>query len=167
MCIHLHTICLIGVTELGTVTCHFAPNRRRFHWSIFRWMLLCRKNIFSKKWSLSLFVPSFRFFSTFRKHDVTVLVIISHGNRLTSYLIYSSLPVSWCAISVRDREKPTTIQSAIGCSLALPLYPSLSLSLSCCVHGHQFHEYSPNIHIYICVCLCMYIYIYICSFQFR
>ena len=36
--------------------------------------------------SLSLFVPSFRFFSTLSKHDITIFVIISHGNRsLTSY----------------------------------------------------------------------------------
>ena len=64
MYIHLHTIGLIGVTEIGTVTCHLVPNRRRFHWSISRWILLCRKNIFGKSLlsCLSLFVPSFRFF---------------------------------------------------------------------------------------------------------
>ena len=64
MYIHLHTIGLTGVTELGTVTFHFAPNRRRFHWSISRWTLLLRKNIFGKRFqsSLSLFVPSFRIF---------------------------------------------------------------------------------------------------------
>ena len=58
MYIHLHTIGLIGVTELGTVTCHFVPNRRQFHWSISRWILLRRKNIFGKslKSNLSLFV---------------------------------------------------------------------------------------------------------------
>ena len=64
MYIHLHTIGLIGVTELGTVTCHFATNRRQFHWSIYRWILLRRKNISGKslKSSLSLFVPSLRIF---------------------------------------------------------------------------------------------------------
>ena len=64
MYIHFHTIGLIDVTEKSTVTCHFAPNRRRFHWSIPRWILLCRRNIFGKslKASVSLFVPSFRFF---------------------------------------------------------------------------------------------------------
>ena len=46
--IHLHTIGLTGVTELGTVTFHFAPNRRRFHWSISRWILLLLKNNFGK-----------------------------------------------------------------------------------------------------------------------
>ena len=56
-----YTIGLIGVTELGTATFHFAPNRRRFHWSISRWIWLRRKNIFSKslRSSLSLFEPSF------------------------------------------------------------------------------------------------------------
>ena len=49
MYIHLHTIGLTGVTELGTVTFHFAPNRRRFHWSISRWILLLRKKDFSVK----------------------------------------------------------------------------------------------------------------------
>ena len=34
MYINLHTICLIGVTELGTVTFHFGPNQRRFPLSI-------------------------------------------------------------------------------------------------------------------------------------
>ena len=34
MYFHLHTIGLIGVTELGTVTFHFEPNRRQFHWSM-------------------------------------------------------------------------------------------------------------------------------------
>ena len=64
MYIHLHTIGLIGVTELGTVTYHFGPNQRRFPLSISRWILLRRKNIFGKgfKSSLSLFVPSVRFF---------------------------------------------------------------------------------------------------------
>ena len=46
MYIHLHTIGLIGMTELGTATFHFAPNRRRFHWSISQWILLRRKNLF-------------------------------------------------------------------------------------------------------------------------
>ena len=59
MYIHLHMIGLIG-----TVTCHLATNRRRFHWSISRWILVRRQNIFGKslKSSLSLFVPGFRFF---------------------------------------------------------------------------------------------------------
>ena len=64
MYINLHTICLTGATELGTVTCHFASNRRRFHWSISHWILLRQKHIFGKslRSSLSLFAPSFRFF---------------------------------------------------------------------------------------------------------
>ena len=64
MYIHLHRIGLTGAMELGTVTCHFAPPRRQFHWSISRWILLRRKNIFSEslKSSLSLFGQSFRFF---------------------------------------------------------------------------------------------------------
>ena len=43
---------------------YLAPNRRRFHWSISQRILLRRKNIFDKcfKSSLSLFMPSFRFF---------------------------------------------------------------------------------------------------------
>ena len=57
--IHLHTICLIGMTELGTATFHFAPNRRWFHWSISQWILLRGKNLFGKslKSNLSLFLP--------------------------------------------------------------------------------------------------------------
>ena len=43
MYIHFHTIGLIGVTELDTVTLHFAPNQRWFHWSISLWILLRRK----------------------------------------------------------------------------------------------------------------------------
>ena len=87
MCINLHTTGLIGVTELGTVTCHFAPNRRRFHWSISRWILLCRQNIFSKKFKVELkfICAEFQIFSTFRKHDIADFMSISHGNRsLTS-----------------------------------------------------------------------------------
>ena len=64
MYINLHTIALTGAAELGTVTCHFAPNRRLFHWSISQWILLRRKHIFGKslRSSLSLFVPSFGFY---------------------------------------------------------------------------------------------------------
>ena len=94
MYINLHTIGLTGATELGTVTCHFAPNRRRFHWLISQWILLRRKHIFGKslKSSLGLFVPSFRFFSTFSKHEITILVKISQGNRsLTSYMYVFNL----------------------------------------------------------------------------
>ena len=54
MYIHLHTIGLTGATELGTVTCHFAPNQRRFQWSISRWVLLRRNNIFGKKFKVEL-----------------------------------------------------------------------------------------------------------------
>ena len=58
MYIHLHTIGLIGMTEIGTATFHFAPNRRRFHWSIFQWILLRRKNLRQKlKSNLTLFMP--------------------------------------------------------------------------------------------------------------
>ena len=103
MYIHLHTICLTGVTVLGTVTFHFAPNRRRFHWSISRWILLLRKNIFGKSFqsSLSLFVSSFRFFLTFSKHAIIILEGIFHGNRsLTSYVCvpyaYTLLPHPLC-----------------------------------------------------------------------
>ena len=88
MYIHLHTICLTGATELGTVTCHFAPNQRRFQWSISRWILLRRNNVFGKKFQVGLqfICAEFQIFSTLSKHDITVLVIISHGNRsLTSY----------------------------------------------------------------------------------
>ena len=64
MYIQSHLIGLIDVTELGTVTFNFAPNRRRFHWWISRWTWL-RRNIFfgsGLKSSLSLFVPSFIIF---------------------------------------------------------------------------------------------------------
>ena len=56
MYIHWHTIGFIGVTELGTVTFHLAPNRRPFHLSISRWIWLRQK---ISRSSLSLFVPSF------------------------------------------------------------------------------------------------------------
>ena len=87
MYIHLQTIGLIGVTELGTVTCHFAPNQSRFHWSISRWILLRRKNIFGKSLvELKFICAEFQIFLKFKKHDIAVLVSISHGNRsLTSY----------------------------------------------------------------------------------
>ena len=52
--IHLHTICLIGMTELGTATFHFAPNRRRIHCSISQWILLRGKNLFEKKLKVQL-----------------------------------------------------------------------------------------------------------------
>ena len=62
--IHSHTIGLIGVTELGTITFHFAPNRRRFYWSISRWKWLRRKIFFgeSLRSRLSLLLPSFIIF---------------------------------------------------------------------------------------------------------
>ena len=88
MYIHLHMMCLTGATELGTVRCHFAPNQRRFQWSISRWILLRRNNIFGKKFKVELkfICAEFQIFSTLSKHDITILVIISHGNRsLTSY----------------------------------------------------------------------------------
>ena len=82
MYIHLHTIDLIGAPELGTVTCHFAPNQRRFQWLISRWILLRRNNIFSNKFKVELkfICAEFQIFSTLSKHDITILVIISHGN---------------------------------------------------------------------------------------
>ena len=63
MYIHLHTVGLTGATQLGTVTCHFAPNQRRFQWSISRWILLRRNKIFIKKFKVELqfILPSFRF----------------------------------------------------------------------------------------------------------
>ena len=88
MYIHLHTIGLTGATELGTVTYHFAPNQRRFQWSISRWILLRRNNIFVKmfKVELKFICAEFQIFSTLSKHDITILVIIYHRNRyLTSY----------------------------------------------------------------------------------
>ena len=93
---HLHAIGLIGVTELGTVTFHLAPNRRRFHWSISRWIMLGWKNIFGKslKSNLSLFVPRFSF-STVSEYYITILVSISHGNRSpTSHTIRGQRPIS-------------------------------------------------------------------------
>ena len=75
MYIHLHTIGLIGVTVLGTVTCHLAPNRRRFHWSISQWILLHRKIIFCK--SLKFICADFQIFAIFWKHEITVLAKIS------------------------------------------------------------------------------------------
>ena len=86
---HLHTIGLTGATELGIVTCHFAPNQRRFQWSISRWILLRRNNIIGKKFKVELkfICAEFQIFSTLIKHDITILIIISHGNRsLTSYI---------------------------------------------------------------------------------
>ena len=82
----LHMIGVIGVTDLGIVTFHFAPNRRRFHWSISRWILLCRKHVFSKslKSSLSLFVPSLRFF-----HHLANIIYI--WKSITEMLIASPL----------------------------------------------------------------------------
>ena len=89
MYIHLHTRGLTGATELGTVTCHFAPNQCRFLWSISWWILLRRNNIFGKMFKVELkFIRAeFQNFSTLSKHDIAILVIISHGNRsLTSYV---------------------------------------------------------------------------------
>ena len=54
MYIHLHTIGLIVMTELGTATFHFAPNRRRFHWSISQWIFLRRKKSFRQKLKVEL-----------------------------------------------------------------------------------------------------------------
>ena len=88
MYIHLHTICLTGVTELGTVTIHLSPNWRRFHWSISRWIFLLRKNIFGKKFPVELkfICAEFQIFLTFSKHAIIILEGIFHGNRsLTSY----------------------------------------------------------------------------------
>ena len=93
MYIHLHTKGLTGATELGKVTCHFAPNQRRFQWSISRWRLLRRNNIFGKKFKVQhkFICAEFQIFSTLSKHYITILVIISHGNRsLTSYACIST-----------------------------------------------------------------------------
>ena len=51
MYIHLHTIGLIGMPELGTVAFHFARNRCRFGWPILRWILsdCCVEKSFSVK----------------------------------------------------------------------------------------------------------------------
>ena len=89
MYIHLHTIGSIGMMELGTVVFHFAPNRRQFHWSICRWILLRRK-IFLEK--VHLFVPSF---FKFNKYDITIPVSISHGNRYPTlyFSIFCSLRI--------------------------------------------------------------------------
>ena len=87
MYIHLHTIGLTGATELGTVTCHLAPNQRRFWWSISRWILLRRNNIFARKFQVEpkFICAEFQNFLTLSKDDITIEVIISHGNRsLTS-----------------------------------------------------------------------------------
>ena len=89
MYIHVYTIGLTGATELGTVACNFAPNQRRFQRSISRWILFCRNNIFGQKFKVKLkfICAEFQIFSTLSKHDITILVIISHGNRsLTSYM---------------------------------------------------------------------------------
>ena len=99
MYIHLHTIGLTGAAQLGTVTCHFAPNQRRFQWSISRWILLRRNHIFIKKLKVELkfICAEFQIFSTSRKYDITILVIIFHGNRsLTSYCLCCR---RWCKIS--------------------------------------------------------------------
>ena len=66
----------------------FAPNQCRFQWSISWWILLRRNNIFGKKFKVELkfICAEFQIFLTLSKHDITILVIISHGNRsLTSY----------------------------------------------------------------------------------
>ena len=52
-------------------------------------ILLRRNNIFSKKFKVELkfICAEFQIFSTLSKHDITILVIISYGNRsLTSYV---------------------------------------------------------------------------------
>ena len=54
MYIHWHTIGFIGVTELGTVTFHLAPNRHRFHLSISRGYGCVEKKIFVSKKKFSL-----------------------------------------------------------------------------------------------------------------
>ena len=89
MYIHLQMIGLTGATELGTVTCHFEPNQCRFQWSISWWILLRRNNIFGKKFKVEhkFICAEFQIFSSLSKHDITILAIISHGNRsLTSYI---------------------------------------------------------------------------------
>ena len=63
--IHLHTIFLIGVTELGTVTFHFARSRRRFYRSL-------RRKLF---FELKFICAEFQIFSSFKKY-ITILVSI-------------------------------------------------------------------------------------------
>ena len=49
--------------------------------------IVARNNIFGKKFNVELkfIYAEFQIFSTLSKHDITILVIISHGNRsLTS-----------------------------------------------------------------------------------
>ena len=54
-------------------TFHFASSWHRVHWSISRWILLRRKYIFGKslKSSLSLYVPSLRFFNIIKANIVS------------------------------------------------------------------------------------------------
>ena len=91
--IHLHTICLIGMTELGTATFHFAPNRRRFHWSISQWILLRGKNLFGKSYksNLSLFLP----YSLLTKN--TKSCIFAHSGIISLIYLFVCMYISYKA----------------------------------------------------------------------
>ena len=89
MHIHFHMINLIDMTELGTaVTFYIVPNRCRFHWSISRWILLCRKHFRKKSFEVELkfTCAELQLFSTLSKYHIIILVSITHRNRSpTSY----------------------------------------------------------------------------------
>ena len=89
--IHLYTIGLIGVTELGTVTFHFVPNQRR--WLVdFSVDIVASNLYFRQKFKLELkfICTEFQFSSTFNKYDIAILVRIVQGNRsLISYNHYA------------------------------------------------------------------------------
>ena len=114
MYIHLHTIGLTGAYSYMS----FAPNQCRFQWSISWWILLRRNNIFGKKFKVELkfICAEFQIFSTLSKHDITILVNISHGNRsLTSY----SLPTC-CSGILRKRIVFISIHP-----LEIPYWPTI------------------------------------------
>ena len=87
MYIHSHTIGLIGVTELGTVTFHFALKSASISLVDFSMdMVASQKSFFgqSLRWDY-VFLCQGQYFLTFNKYYIIILVRITHGNRsLTS-----------------------------------------------------------------------------------
>ena len=96
MYIHLHTIGLIGMTELGTATFHFAPNRRRFHWSIshdFSMGIVASKKSFWQKLKVELKFISAIF--TFDKNMKSC--IFAHSGIISLLYLFVCMYISYNA----------------------------------------------------------------------
>ena len=103
MYIHLHTICLIGVTESRYGNISFCAKSASISLVDFSVDIATSKKYFRWKFKdeLKSLCVEFQFFSALNQYNITILVGISHGNRsLTSYII--NLAINWPNICLEN-----------------------------------------------------------------